>query len=162
MRSSLIQRIYLQGGLGVRIDRLPAADPQAAWQTIFTITGLVQITGLIGVRTVIQAGGASNMQFRHSVGPTVGCLAAAITGDTVNTIYTITGNPNDALIIGLGGTPIQGGGMGSQAVASVQMFGSLAFTGNIQVTMTAAAGTGSTRYVLTYIPLDDAALVVAA
>jgi hypothetical protein len=163
MPTPIEQRTYQQGGLGIRVNRVAAADPQAAWQTIFTVTGgLVLVTGLVGVRTVIQAGGASNMQFRHSVGTTVLCVAAAITGNAVSTIYTVTGNPLDALVIGAAGVPIQGGMMGSQAGASIQQFGIIVMAGNIQVTMTAAAGTGSTKYILTYIPLEDASSVAPA
>jgi hypothetical protein len=102
------------------------------------------------------------MQFRHSIGPTVLCAATAITGDAVNTLYTITGNPLDPLVIGAAGAPIQGGLMGSPTVAAIQQWGMLMFTGNIQVTMTAAGGTGATRYVLTYIPVDFGATVAAA
>ncbi len=158
-----INAVHQQAGLGILVVRPAAADPQNAWTTIFTITdGPVLVTGLYGLRTVVQAGGASTMQFRHSVGPTVLCAATAITGNAADTMYSITGNPNDGIIVGAGGVPIQGGMMGSQAVVSVQQFGILCFTGNIQVTMTAAAGTGSTAYYLTYIPVNPIARVYNA
>ena len=164
--AAFIKAIYANQGrsgvLGTVVRREAAADPQNVWLTIFTITGQVLVTQFVGIRTVIQAGGASNMQFRHSVGATAGCVATAITGNAVGTLYTITGNPLDNLIIGPAGAPIQGGGAGSQTVASVQMFGSIMAAGNIQVTMTAAAGTGSTGYILTYVPLSADGVVVAA
>jgi hypothetical protein len=154
----------LPGGLGLRTVRAAAADPQAAWQTLFTIAGgVIAITAFVGVRTVIQAGGASTIQFRHSVGPTVSDNGTAIiTGDTVGTMYTITGDPNDPVVIGLGGNGISP----SKIIATSATYGSpilgYAMPGNLQVTMTAAAGTGSTRYVLCWIPIDAAATVVAA
>ncbi len=152
------------GSLGCRVNRAAAADPQNVWQAIFTIAGgTIAVTGLFGVRTVDQAGGASTMQFRHSVGPTVlDSGAAAITGDPADTIYVLTGDTNDPVQVGIGGAvPIAG-----RVVATSFTYGSLplfiAGAGDIEVTMTAAAGTGSTRYILTYIPLDDGVTVVAA
>ena len=163
MIKSMYANIGRSGVLGTNVLRAAAADPQNVQQTIFTIAGgTVLVTGLYGIRTVIQAGGASNMQFRHSVGATVLNVLTAITGDAIGTMYTISGNPNDNLVIGAAGAPIQGGMFGSQAVVSQQQPGLIMTTGNIQVLMTAAAGTGSTRYILTYIPLDVGANVVAA
>jgi hypothetical protein len=165
--SAMIRAMYtnrgVSGVLGTNVVRAAAADPQAAQQTIFTIAGgAVLVTGLYGIRTVIQAGGASNMQFRHSIGPTVLNVLTAITGNDVNTIYTITGNPNDAIQIGVVGAPVQGGMFGSQAVVSQQNPGIVMFTGNLQVFMSAAAGTGSTSYILSYVPLTPGSSVVAA
>jgi hypothetical protein len=150
-------------GLGYIVPRAAAADPQAAWLSLFTIAGgLVGVTALIGVRTIIQAGGASTMQFRHSVPPTVldaGTLA--ITGTDVGTFYTLTGDVTDPIGQGVVGAPVTAG----KVVATSITYGSpilfIAGPGNIQVTMTAAAGTGSTRYLIGYIPLDAAATVVA-
>ncbi len=151
------------GSLGFRVTRAAAADPQNVWQNLFTIAGgLIAITGLIGLRTVIQAGGASTMQFRHSVGPTVldaGTLA--VTGQAVNTIYVLTGDTTDPITSGAAGIAT----MASKVVATSTTYGApvlfIVGAGTIDVTMTAAAGTGSTGYTLTYIPLDDAATVVA-
>lgn len=148
---------------GIPVFRAAQADPQNVWETIFTVTGgPIRILSLIGVRTVIQAGGASNMQFRHSVGPTTICGAAAITGNAVGTIYSITGIFADNLIIGAAGIPVPGDLGGSQGGGGNSIRGILVGAGNIQVTMTAAAGTGSTRYILRYIPEDDESSVVAA
>jgi hypothetical protein len=150
------------GGLGYRIGRAAAADPQNVWQNLFTIAGgVIAITGLVGVRTVIQAGGASTMQFRHSVGPTVlDAGTAAITGDAIGTIYVLTGDTTDPIQVGAAGVAVMGG----KIVATSTTYGCVPLfivgAGTIDVTMTAAAGTGSTRYILTYIPLDDAVTVV--
>ncbi len=166
--SAMIKAIYANvgrsGSLGTNVYRAAAADPQNVQQTLFTVAGgLVLVTGFYGVRTVIQAGGASTIQFRFSVGPTVlDSGATVITADAVGTIYSITGNVNDPALQGIAGLPIFGSMMGSQTVGSVQQKGIVLPAGNIQVIMTAAAGTGSTRYVLSYIPIDIAANVVAA
>jgi len=152
------------GGMGLRTTRAAAADPQNVWQNLFTVAGgLIAITGLIGVRTVIQAGGASTMQLRHSVGPTVfDAGTAAITGDAVDTIYVLTGDATDPIQVGAAGVAV----MSAKVVATSTRYGSLPLiivgAGTIDVTMTAAAGTGSTRYVLLWTPIDAAATVVAA
>ena len=147
---------------GIQIDRPAAADPQNVWLPLFTIAGgIVRVFGLIGVRTVIQAAGASTMQFRHSVGTTVldnGTLA--ITGDTVGTIYYCTGDLGDVIIRGLGGIYVPTG----KQVATAAVYageGWIMSAGTLDVRMTAAAGTGSTRYVVWYLPIDIGATIVA-
>ncbi len=151
--------------LGVQVDRVAAADPQNVWQNIFTVAGgWVLVKMLWGIRTVIQAGGASTMQLRHSVGPTVldaGTLSVA--ADDVGTLYWCTGDATDPLVSGIVGAPIMSG----KIVATSTRYGGggcyyLMYTGTIQVTMTAAAGTGSTEYHLIYLPLSVGATVVAA
>ncbi len=150
-------------GLGMVETRAAAADPQNAWQTIFAVAGgVVLVKVLIGYRTVIQAGGASTMQFRHSVGPTVldaGTLA--ITGHDVGTVYYCTGDATDPIVAGAAGAPVSLG----KLVATSATYGGegwLMTPGNIQVTMTAAAGTGSTSYTIVYIPISSGATVTAA
>ena len=156
VNKSLVERIYLQGGLGIRVQRAPAADPQAVFLPIFQITGLVLITSLIGVRTVAQAGGASTMQLEHSVGPTVlDAGALSIAADTIGTIYFLDGDVADSIVKGLGGNAITGD------ILNVYPHKVLVGAGTINVTMTAAAGTGSTAYVLTYIPISETGLVYA-
>jgi hypothetical protein len=88
--------------------------------------------------------------------------AAIITANAVNTLYIHNGDPGDAIQVGVAGVGVS---MAKNVAVSGQ-YGSfplaILMAGNIQVTMTAAAGTGSTRYILTYIPLGDAVTVVAA
>jgi hypothetical protein len=151
------------GALGWRVDRDAAADPQNVWQNLFTIAGgIIAVTSLIGVRTIIQANGASTMQFRHSVGPTVlDNGTAVITADAVNTLYIHNGDGGDSIQVGVAGVGVS---MAKNVAISAQ-YGSfplaVLMAGTIAVTMTAGAGTGSTRYILTYIPLGDAVTVVA-
>jgi hypothetical protein len=156
--------VLVPGGMGLRVSRAAAADPQNVWQNLFTIAGgPILVTALIGIRTIIQAGGASTMQFQHSVGPTVlDNGTAAVTGDAVGSLYFLTGAVADPIRVGAAGIPVEA----SKIVATAAMYGSLPLfvlsAGTIQVTMTAAAGTGSTRYVLCWIPVDSASTVVAA
>lgn len=153
-------------GLGIPVPRVAAADDQNVATAIYTIAGgSVLVTALVGVRTVIQAGGAGNLQFSHSVGPTNLCAAAAITGDAINTIYYITGDTTDPVQISAAAL---GALMTGRVVATSTTHGAnfgcnlILSTGTIRHIHTAAAGTGSTRYLLWYIPLDPAATVVVA
>jgi len=153
-------------GLGFVCNRAAAADPQNVWQNIFTIAGgRVIITALFGLRTVIQAGGASTMQFRWDDGVTPTVLDAgtlAVTAHAVGTQYVLTGDTTDPITAGATATPAMLG----RVVATSTTYGALGLfivtAGTIDVTMTAAAGTGSTGYTLCYLPLDTAVTVVAA
>lgn len=155
--------------LGIRVNRSAAADANGATD-IFTIAGgMILLTSLFGVRTVIQGGGASNINFNFDVGPTDLCIATATTAtDAVGTTYSLAGDLTDALIIGAG-TGVANTVVPTEPaklVATSLQYGSIPLfllgVGNITVTFSAAAPTGSTRYVMTYIPLDDAVTVVAA
>lgn len=156
------------GPYGLRVDRAAAADDQNVTTAIFTIAGgKILITGLWGVRTVIQAGGASNMSWAHSVGPTALCAATAITGNPVGTLYSLQGDPLDLILISVGtgvADTFPAVQVGKLVVTSPSYNGALfaVGAGNITVLHTAAAGTGSTRYILTYIPLGDGVTVVPA
>ncbi len=153
----------------LRTPRAAAADLTGA-TNIFTIAGgPILLLGLYGIRTVIQGGGASNISFQHSTGPTALCIATATTGiDPVGTAYAVPGDNTDALIIGAGGavantfTPLDPGRL---VATSLQYGGAPMFmlgVGTITVTFSAAAPTGSTRYVIIWQPVDTASTVVAA
>jgi len=180
---ALVEQIYqlLTGGavpgagtrgaglLGLRVDRAAAADIVVA-TNIFTIAGgHILLTGLWGAVTIIRSGGAgATMSVAWSVGPTaLHTPAAAVTGNaTVGTVFTCTGDAADPLIIGVGtgvantAPPIQGGLAGSGAFG-VQQFGVTLGAGSITVAHSAIGATGTTRYWLTYIPLNDGVTVVA-
>ncbi len=157
---TLLQKIYLSSGLGIPVQRVSAAD-LTGWTTIFTITGgPVLVTMLLGNRTVIQGGGASNISFRHSIGNTViGAAAATSATDAVNTLYTVTGNFADVVTQGLAGVPILGGIAGGLLATGNQGKGIIMAVGNIQVNFSAAAPTGSCEYFLSYIPVSPLGVV---
>lgn len=160
-----VESLYQERFLGIRVARAAAADvANTVWTNIFTIAGgAVGVRALIGVRTGAQtSAGASNMQFRHTLGNTVLDAVLDVQNDTVNTIYTITGTPADAIQRGLGGIPVLMGMAGGLLATGINMYGRIMFTGSIQVAFTAADHAGITRYILYYIPLDLSAYVVAA
>lgn len=164
--SSLVKRTYLNGNMGIMVPRATAADAVGPTNLYTIAGGLVLITNLVGVVTVVRTGGAAVTQlFSHTTGPTALCTATITGLATVGTTITITGDFADPLIIGVGTAvantfpPIQGGLKGS-AAGGAQMFGLICGVGSITTTISVAT-TGSTRYLLTYIPLDDTAIVTA-
>lgn len=152
-------------GLGVTVIRAAAADPQNVWQTIFTVAGgVVTVKAIIGERTIIQAGGASTMQFQHTVGPTVlDAGTGVVTGNGAGAIYWLTGDVTDPIQVADLFAPVMTGKIVATSVTHAPYLGLfLCGTGNIQVIMTAAAGTGSTRYTIIYVPITVGATIVAA
>jgi hypothetical protein len=156
--------------LGYIVQRNAAVDIAPGPTAIFAITGgHILLTGLWGFVTIIRSAGVgATMALAYSVGPTpLTNPALAITGNaTVGTIETITGDPADPLVTVVGAgvniaPPVQGGMHGSVA-GGIQQFGLVLGVGNITVAHSAVGATGSTRYTLSYIPLDVAARVVAA
>jgi len=161
----MVKRSYLNAGLGIRINRVAAADAVGPTNLFTVAGGLILLTGLYGVVTVVRTGGAGVTQlFTHTA---VNLCTATITGlATVGTVITITGDPADPAVIGVGTgvantvAPLQGGLKGS-VLGGMQMFGVVLGLGSITTTISVAT-TGTTRYVASYIPLDDAAIVFAA
>jgi len=159
---------FLGLGGSLRLPHAAIVDDQAVTTPIFTISGgPIWMIALMSIRTIVQAGGASNIQFAHSVGPTNLHLATAITGDGVGTVSVVAGDNGDALVVGAGTgvantfTPLDPG----RLVATSLQYGGAPLrilpVGNITVIHTAAAGTGSSRYVLLWAPIDGASSVVA-
>jgi hypothetical protein len=167
MIPAAIKASYLNAGLGIHVERVLAADAVGP-TNIFTIAGgLVLITGLYGVVTTLRAGGAGvTTVFSHSTGPTTLCLATITGLAAVGTTLALTGDPADALIIGVGTgvantfPPIQGGMKGSGA-GGISQFGLVCGVGTITTTISVVTA-GATRYALTYIPIDSQATVQAA
>jgi hypothetical protein len=150
---------------GQKVERAALADvPNGVWTNIFTVSGgLVCVLAIIAVRTVVQtSAGASNMQYRHSIGNTVMDAVLDTQNDTVGTIYTLTGTPADAIQKGLGGIHTLMGMAGGLLATGINMFGRLMSPGNIQVSFSAVDHAGSTRYILYYIPIDAGAVVTPA
>ncbi len=149
----------------------PTTDPlNTVWTPLFTITGLVLVRLLIGIRTTVQAAGAANIQFRwQNAGVTVLDILDAgtlsIAADIVGVLYYVTFDPID---------PVQSGSVLHNAIRPVttgkvvatatkhEGQGLLAPAGTIAVTTTGAATTGACRYILGYVPIDPGSVVVPA
>lgn len=143
---------------GVLVTRATAALPQTATGNIYTITGgrimIVSLTGLVTTAT-----GATITTLSVGLAPTSGtssnvslASATAVTSREAGTMVSIGSTPGSALVVGTNAsTPLQCTGHAAWAVQ----------TGSITIT-TSASDTGSVQWDLIYIPLDNAAQVVAA
>lgn len=142
--------------VGIKVARATAALPQTAAGSLFTVSGgKVLITSLVGeVTTVIQTqADATKLTFDPvDAGATQDlCATTDITADAVGTIYSITGTPATALQDALNFLPPNKG----LAQPIVLKPGAILLD-------CAASNTGSVKWDLTYIPLDNGASVVAA
>lgn len=139
--------------LGTQVDRATAVLPQTTAGALFTIAGgRVLITQILGeVTTVIQTQ-ANNTKL--TANPTTGtsvdvCGVLSITADEVGTLYGVTGTFSDALL------GVNAGALEGQAKPVVLPVGTLDLD-------CAASNTGSVKWSIWYIPLDDGATVVSA
>lgn len=117
------------------------------------------MTMFIGIRTTIQAGGASNFAISHTLGPTNLCIATAIAANAVGTSYTLTGNFGDALQIGAAGAVARAGITEGLLATGNRCKGILLPLGNITLTGSGAGTTGACSWYIYYIPIDAAAVV---
>lgn len=139
--------------LGLRVDRATATLPQTTAAAIFNIVGgRVLISQIVGeVTTVIQTQ-ANNTKL--TANPTTGtsvdiCAVLNITAKEVGTLFGISGLNTDALIgVNAGALPAQTRGV-------------VVNTGTIDLDC-AASNTGSVKWCVCYVPIDDGAYVEAA
>lgn len=139
--------------LGIKVDRATAALPQTTTGALFTVSGgRVLVTGIVGeVTTVIQTQ-ANNTKLVAT--PTTGtavdiCAVLDISADEVGCLYGITGIFADAMV---------GANAGATVLPQRPVVVAI---GTIRLSC-AASNTGSVKWSLTYIPLDDGAYVSAA
>lgn len=144
---------YRKSLFGVRVNRATAALPQTTQSALFTVaTGRILLTSIVGqVTTVIQTQ-ANNTKIVSN--PTTGsdvdlCAVLDITADQVGCLYGITGLFSDAMV-------------GANAGATVVPRNAVVIpVGTIDLSC-AASNTGSVKWSITYVPLDDGASVTAA
>jgi len=139
--------------LGKRVDRATAVLPQTTAAAIFTVAGgRVLITNIVGEVTTIIQTQINNTKL--TANPTTGtsvdmCSVLDISADEAGCLYGIDGTPANALIgANAGNVPEMDKGI----VVNV---------GTIDLDC-AASNTGSVKWQIWYIPLDDGATVVAA
>lgn len=142
--------------MGFRSQSLTKTVPQNATSTVFTVSGgSILVTGLTGVVTTVIGGTTPSAKYVST--PTAGtavdiCSATAITGKEVGAHVGVTGKVGTAL-------DVQNAGAGSSLAAGQ---GIVIPPGTIGFNTSAADATGALTHTLTYIPLDDAARVVAS
>lgn len=141
--------------LGTKVDRADATIPQTAAQNIYTITGgRILVTALVGqVGTAI---GSTATTLKVTSTPTSGtavdiATATAITSQEAGSILTLPLTAKSGLVVNNAG----GGGQLPGHAPYVIPAGTLSVT-------TSASTTGSLKWSLVYIALDDGASVAAA
>lgn len=146
--------------LGIRVPRAAAVLPATATTTpYFTVAGgLVQVTCLVGICTA--AGDATATTLLFSAVPTVGAannmcgasasLASAVIGNLVSVDGTAITTALQASAAAAGGNI---GGMAKPIVVGI---------GTIDAVTALTNATLAYRWILTYVPLDDGASIVAA
>lgn len=139
--------------LGDHIARATATLPQSTNAPIFTIAGgRVLLTALFGEVTTVL-GAVGNMKLIAT--PTTGtaadmCAVVAAGTKEVGTVFSITGKASDAMV-----ATSSGFGPG------FAYYGILVDIGTINLSLSLSS-TGSVKWDLYYVPLDDGATVTAA
>jgi len=138
--------------LGRKVER--ATDNITTGEELFTIAGgRVMVTGIIGEVTTIME--TKTINFKLVADPTTGtstdiCSNLDLSADEVGTLYTVAGN-NAA-------TAMQRGESGSVPMQTTPFAVAI---GAIEATV-GATHTGSIKWTLFYVPIDDGAYVEAA
>jgi len=147
---------FLAGTYGTLVSKATAALPATTTAALFTIAGgRVLVTSIIGeVTTVIQTqADATKLQFDPTdAGATQDlCATLDITADAVGTMYSITGTPATAMQDAL-----------NFVSADKTLARPLVLKPGSILLNCAATNTGSVKWSLTYLPLDEGASVSAA
>jgi len=147
MFNNSTRNMLSQMGIGLRVDR-DAAALAAATVSYFTVSGVVQITGLYGIMTV-AAVGATTVSW--TVNPTAGTTTAISGGTDIDT--ALVGD-----LIGITGVLATGVAFGGAVAGIMQPI--VVTAGDIQFISSAASGSMTTH--LYYLPLTEGANVVTA
>ena len=141
--------------LGKKVDRATADVMTTALVPLFTVSGgRVLITMLLGEVTTVLAAGTTP-DFKFQADPTTGtttdmCATVSIASLEVGSLITITGTPATAAVVGSSGNVP--GMLTDGVIVAIGAIGAICDE-NI---------TGSIKFTLCYIPIDDGAKVVAA
>lgn len=155
MASQIPGKAIQSGVVGLAVYRAAALQPQTATAAIFTVTGgKVLITSLVGDVVVITP--ATTNVVKVLTVPTVGTgadwtTAVSTASKEVGTIITLPAAFGGALVVNTAG----GAQLGPDPAFVAQ-------PGSISLNTTGSAATGTIKWVLTYVPLDPGAAVVAA
>ena len=151
---------FLQGNqlrtmvLGQRVTRAAALQPQTGQAAIFNVVGgKVMVTTLVG--EVVVATPATANTLKVTGNPTSGTdvdwsSATSTASKEVGSIITLGVTAGAALVVANAG----GGN------ATLDPY--IAQIGTIDLVTTGSAATGTIKWILTYVPVDDGAYVTAA
>lgn len=140
--------------MGIRVDRATADCLTGAAYVLFNIVGgRVLMTNILGEVTTQLEAQADNVKLQSN--PTTGttvdlCAVVETNGDNVGTLYTIAGAPATAMQVSE-----HGAGLGMSISGIVLPVGAIEC-------VSAADRTGSIKWSVWYVPIDDGAYVTAA
>lgn len=144
---------YTKSSLGQRVARATATLPATTTGSLFTVSGgLIAVTSIVGiVTTSIQAQANAIKLVATPTTGSVNDLSATVesNGLAAGGLLSITGLAADAMV------KSTGGGISALRNRVIVAIGAIGLN-------TAATNTGSVRWVLHYVPLEDGATVVAA
>lgn len=149
MATMVTGKAQLRNSYGIKVERAAAVLPATGAQTIFTVTGRVIITTLIGEVTTVASATVTNLKI-----DAVGTASGVTTPLVANSLVTSLTVGNEFAFTSLGGAATIG-------AAVTQNNETIMPTGIIRIT-TDATNTGAMRWTCTYVPLDDGASVAFA
>lgn len=138
---------------GIQVDRATAALPQTTAGALFNITGgRVLLTSIVGEVTTAVQNQANNTKLVAN--PTTGtsvdiCAVLNVAADEAGCLYGITGLFTDALL-------------GANAGATVVPRNPVVLPVGTLDLDCSASNTGSVKWTVTYVPLDNAGAMSAA
>jgi hypothetical protein len=144
-------------GAGLRVDRATATLPQTGQYDLFTVAGgMVKVLGILGeVTTVIEnQTNNTNLEFNPAAATLADsdlCATLDISADVVGTLYTITGTAANAMV--------DSGTTGFLIHTLAQPL--YMSEGAIELHCS-ASNTGSVKWSIWYVPLEEGAYVEAA
>jgi hypothetical protein len=139
-------------GLGIRVDRATATLPQTTAAAIFNIVGgRVQVTGILGeVTTILGAVGNMSLESNPTTGTTAALCAVLAAGALeAGTLLSISGLKATAMY------GVDAGGSAMQHIPVALPVGTL----DLRLS---GSSTGSVKWSIWYVPLDDGAYITAA
>jgi hypothetical protein len=147
--------------MGFRSQSLTKTLPTNATSTVFTISsGRIFILALYGLVTTVVGG--TTPAVKYIATPTTGtandmCAALTISADEAGMMWQLPSAVGSALI-----GAAAAGKSGSVSGNAGGYCGQIAAPGTIGINCSASDATGAVTHSLYYVPLDDAARVVAA
>ena len=142
--------------LGIHVQK--SVSPANATTNLFTVSGLVLVTGIVGLVTTVMSATVTSINLNHD--PTVGaaanlCAATVITSDTAGTLYGFIGTDITTLLVS--------SGTGAPSEAYTQLpAAKIVLNDGVVGQVGTAANTGVVAWHLTYVPISNGASVVAA
>ncbi len=145
-------------GLGYRVQKAGNLATGAGTVPLFTVTGSVYLSLLVGEVTTVVAT-TTTLKIRDTTNSVDLCAATTITSDGDGTMYLFTGIASEVLNGTI--TPVVGTAYGKTGDNAPVVLGNAGVAQDIAAVLD-QAGTGVVTWTLFYLPLTSTAAVVAA